>query len=125
MPTYLLIIDHCFYKMLSKRQPTGSNKQLLPSLINVNVFSTGQTLYLENCSSINCLPWHCVGRVEVFREIQDILQDNRTGRAAGLCIRNFNIKEWEQPVFYLSSAKHRLQTFSNILTAGGGGGGLY
>ena len=42
--------------------------------------------------------------MEVFREIQDILQDNGTGRVVGLCSRNFNIKEWEQPVFYLFSA---------------------
>ena len=44
--------------------------------------------------------------------------------AAGLCIRNFNIKEWEQPVFfYLFSLAVvvAVQTFSNIETAGGGG----
>ena len=83
--------------MLSRRQPTGSNKQLLPSLINFNVFSSSQTLYLENCPSINCLlrpglAWHCVGRVEVFREIQALFP------SLSLSLSQDNGKEGWRPV---------------------------
>ena len=78
----MIVFTKCYPK--DSRHDTGSNKQLLPSLINLNVFSSGQTLYLENCSSINCLAWHCLGRGEVFTEIQDILRDNGTGRGRSL-----------------------------------------
>ena len=94
----MIVFTKCYPK--DSRHDTGSNKQLLPSLINLNVFSSGQTLYLENCSSINCQAWPGIVLAEEKFSQKFKISCETMGRvAAGLCIRNFNIKEWEQPAF--------------------------